>query len=194
MRNITLLLVFAALAATSCSLQLDSQYGLRWEPSVKTAPHEATQKPLQKIEALNVEPLSATIQTNVPNYSIEDFRFENAPPLTENFIDSVPASAPIPGAIPEELQQGTTAPELSAVEPNKTSVNFIEFILALAFFGGFLASLGAMGVIIGLTNWSGAGSTGTILGTLSAGEGLAGVLAMGLVAVLCLVIIKGLIS
>lgn len=34
MRNTNLLLSLAALAATSCSLQLDSQYGLRWDRSV----------------------------------------------------------------------------------------------------------------------------------------------------------------
>lgn len=33
MRHTTLLLTLAALAAISCSLQIDSQYGLRWEPS-----------------------------------------------------------------------------------------------------------------------------------------------------------------
>jgi|GEM_PF-1846951 hypothetical protein len=38
MRHITLLLAFAALAATSCSLQLDSQYGLRWEPKTHAGP------------------------------------------------------------------------------------------------------------------------------------------------------------
>lgn len=37
MKNI--LLYLAALAATSCSLQLDSQYGLRWDPKV-TAPRD----------------------------------------------------------------------------------------------------------------------------------------------------------
>jgi hypothetical protein len=40
MRHTTLLLALAALAATSCSLQLDSQYGLRWDRRV-TVPQRA---------------------------------------------------------------------------------------------------------------------------------------------------------
>jgi hypothetical protein len=40
MKHTTLLLAFAALASTSCSLQLDSQYGLRWDRRV-TVPQRA---------------------------------------------------------------------------------------------------------------------------------------------------------
>ncbi len=40
MRHTTLLLAFAALTVTSCSLQLDSQYGLRWDRRV-TVPQRA---------------------------------------------------------------------------------------------------------------------------------------------------------
>ena len=43
MRHITLLLAFAALAANSCSLQLDSQYGLRWDRSVPAMRHSENQ-------------------------------------------------------------------------------------------------------------------------------------------------------
>jgi len=39
MRHTTLLLALAALAATSCSLQLDSQYGLRWDRRVPVQKH-----------------------------------------------------------------------------------------------------------------------------------------------------------
>lgn len=38
MRHTTLLLALAALATTSCSLQLDSQYGLRWDRRVTVPP------------------------------------------------------------------------------------------------------------------------------------------------------------
>lgn len=57
MRNITLLLAFAALAATSCSLQLDSQYGLRWEPKTRTVPNsERGQKSTSAPEIALAEP------------------------------------------------------------------------------------------------------------------------------------------
>lgn len=39
----TLLLALAALAATSCSLQLDSQYGLRWDRRVPAQRHNETE-------------------------------------------------------------------------------------------------------------------------------------------------------
>lgn len=41
MRNVPLFLL--ALAATSCSLQLDSQYGLRWDRSIPTMKHSENQ-------------------------------------------------------------------------------------------------------------------------------------------------------
>jgi hypothetical protein len=39
MKHHTLFLAIAALAATSCSLQLDSQYGLRWDRRVPVQKH-----------------------------------------------------------------------------------------------------------------------------------------------------------
>ena len=43
MKSTTLLLALAALAATSCSLQLDSQYGLRWDRRVPAQRHNETE-------------------------------------------------------------------------------------------------------------------------------------------------------
>lgn len=57
MRHTTLLLAFAALAFTSCSLQLDSQYGLRWEPKTHTVPNsERGQKSTSAPEIALAEP------------------------------------------------------------------------------------------------------------------------------------------
>ena len=62
MRHTTLLLAFAALAATSCSLQLDSQYGLRWDRSVPAMRHSENQSqeqltdPDRYVELAQVEP------------------------------------------------------------------------------------------------------------------------------------------
>lgn len=50
MRNITLLLALAALAATSCSLQLDSQYGLRWDRRVRVQRHSEAE--FERTEAI----------------------------------------------------------------------------------------------------------------------------------------------
>ena len=43
MKSTALLLALAALAATSCSLQLDSQYGLRWDRRVPAQRHNETE-------------------------------------------------------------------------------------------------------------------------------------------------------
>ena len=57
MRHTTLLLAFAALAFTSCSLQLDSQYGLRWEPKTHAVPNtERSQKSTSAPETALAEP------------------------------------------------------------------------------------------------------------------------------------------
>ena len=72
MRNFTLLLAFAALAATSCSLQLDSQYGLRWDRSVPAMRHSENQSqepftdPDRYVEPAQVEP-STTEFAPTPN-------------------------------------------------------------------------------------------------------------------------------
>ena len=54
MRHTTLLLALAALAATSCSLQFDSQYGLRWDRRVPVQKHsEAEFESTEAIAATN---------------------------------------------------------------------------------------------------------------------------------------------
>ena len=67
----TLLLALVALAATSCSLQLDSQYGLRWDRSIPVQRHhEAEPKHTETIAA------STTVTNesqNTSDWTITDF-------------------------------------------------------------------------------------------------------------------------
>jgi len=74
MRHTTLLLALAALAATSCSLQLDSQYGLRWDRSVPAMRHSEnrSQEPLTDPDRY-VEPVQIDAGTSefAPTYNNE---------------------------------------------------------------------------------------------------------------------------
>ena len=200
MKHTTLLLALAALAATSCSLQLDSQYGLRWEPTpiVRSEPTkgEATVYPAEVPAEVHV-PLDPMIALNPNGFPIQNSQALELDRIHFTAADTLPESAPESDAtpLPLDIESITESPAQEA--PKSDSVGFFEFILALGFFAGFLASLGAMGAIISLTNWSGPGSMagpGNLLGTFSAVEGLLGVIAMGGIALLCLIIIKALIS
>lgn len=200
MKRTTLLLVTVALATTSCSLKLDSQYGLRWEPTpiVRLEPTigEATVYPAE-VPAEVYVPFDPMITANPTGYPIQKSQTRELDRIPFTAADTLPESAPESDAAPQlqDIESITESPAQEA--PKSNSVGFFEFILALGFFSGFLASLGAMGTIIGLTNWSGPGSMagpGNLLGTFSAVEGLFGVIAMGGIALLCLVIIKALIS
>ncbi|MDA0677762.1 MAG: hypothetical protein O3B34_00895 [Bacteroidetes bacterium] len=46
----TLLIALKALAATSCSIQLNSQYGLRWDRSIPAQRHNETES--ERTEAI----------------------------------------------------------------------------------------------------------------------------------------------
>jgi len=61
MRHTTLLLALAALATTSCSLQLDSQYGLRWDLKTHVGPsNERIQKSSAATEKGTPDPVGAS--------------------------------------------------------------------------------------------------------------------------------------
>lgn len=69
MRHTTLLLALAALASTSCSLQLDSQYGLRWDRRV-TVPQRAESD------------FTETQPEVEPELTLEWYATESKPPTT----------------------------------------------------------------------------------------------------------------
>lgn len=78
----TLLLAFAALTVTSCSLQLDSQYGLRWDRSVSAMRHSENQSqeplidPDRYVETAQVEPSTIEFDAMPNNETIEIAQYD----------------------------------------------------------------------------------------------------------------------
>jgi hypothetical protein len=85
MRNTTLLLVLMAIAATSCSLQIDSQYGMRWEQRRPEQRHRRTDfKPIDAQAATSPVALELPASPSWSNAALphrEDSHAANAAPL-----------------------------------------------------------------------------------------------------------------
>lgn len=103
MRHTTLLLAFAALAATSCSLQLDSQYGLRWEPKTHAVPNsERSQKSNTAREVELIQPAAPT-WNSVGTQSTESFQTATPDYLAVEHQESVIVTDPGTEASPSEV-------------------------------------------------------------------------------------------
>ena len=100
MRNTTLLFVFAAIAATSCSLQIDSQYGMRWEERRLEQPHRRTEsQPISAQAATSPVTLELPASPSWSNAELphrEEYHAANAAPLIVLETHYQAFSAPVP--------------------------------------------------------------------------------------------------
>ena len=104
MRNTPLLFVLAAIAATSCSLQIDSQYGMRWEQRRPEQRHRRTEsKPMDALAATSpvaVELPASPSQNEEALPHWEDSHPANAAPLTGVEPHSQAVNVPVPNERP----------------------------------------------------------------------------------------------
>lgn len=167
MRNITLLLAFAALAATSCSLQLDSQYGLRWDRSVPAMRHSENQSqepftdPDQYVETAQVEPSTiefAPTTNNEPNklaqydQMVEVVREEQLP-YTDNSNQNHRPYSVDNVTVATEVQPASTQSETKKADPLTT---LLKALLTLVL-GVFVLILLALAVLVAMIGGGGGG-------------------------------------
>ena len=100
MRNTTLLLVLMAIAATSCSLQIDSQYGMRWEERRLEQPHRRTEsQPISAQAATSPVTLELPASPSWSNAELphrEEYHAANAAPLIFLETHYQAFSSPVP--------------------------------------------------------------------------------------------------
>jgi hypothetical protein len=100
MRNTTLLFVLAAIAATSCSLQIDSQYGMRWEERRLEQRHRRTEsQPIDALAATSpvaVDLPASPLWSNAELPHREEYHAANAAPLIVLETHYQAFSAPVP--------------------------------------------------------------------------------------------------
>ena len=150
MRNTTLLFVFAAIAATSCSLQIDSQYGMRWEQRRPEQRHRRTEsKPMDALAATSpvaVELPASPSQSDAALPHREDSHTANAAPLIGMEPHSQAVNAPVPNERPTARASSVSDEEhrMSSVLENqdKAQKNVLLKIL-----GVLLVALG-IGVLL----------------------------------------------
>lgn len=167
MRNITLLLAFATLAATSCSLQLDSQYGLRWDRSVPAMRHSENQSqepltdPDRYVETAQVEPSTiefAPTPNNEPNklaqydQMVEVAREEQLP-YTDNSNQNHRPYSVDTVTIDSEVQPASTPSETTQADP---FIIFLKALLTLVL-GVFVLVLLALAVLVAMIGGGGGG-------------------------------------
>jgi hypothetical protein len=217
MRHTTLLLALAALAATSCSLQLDSQYGLRWDRRIPTNRNDDFKIPNSNI-SLEREPQVvqyeqhatdnelqvgiSTIETaSYPN-TVLNREYEQAPDplhfvhesLNTNFVDTVKTNSNAPIQAPVQTAQEINGLILNGLIP-------LLKVMGTLILVGVAVYLAFIGIIIALfTDWSdwsfgGGGGGGSGVGSIglpSFGfwDGLFSVLATSFGIWLCIKIIK----
>jgi hypothetical protein len=100
MRNTTLLLVVTTIAATSCSLQIDSQHGMRWEQRRPEQHHRSTDfKPIDAQAAASPVALESPASPSWSNTALpnrEEYHAANAAPLIVLEHHYQAFSAPVP--------------------------------------------------------------------------------------------------
>ena len=100
MRNTALLLVLMAIAATSCSLQIDSQYGMRWEQRRPEQRHRRTDfKPIDAQAATSPVALELPASPSWSNAALphrEDSHAANVAPLIVLETHYQAFNAPVP--------------------------------------------------------------------------------------------------
>jgi len=156
MRQTTLLLAFAALAAASCSLQLDSQYGLRWDRRVtapqraesETSVDRATAEPevAPEFYAADSEPQTEAVQALTATGG-EDF--EAALPFGIQLDDLPEGVAPQVERRLEKLNEQRTATEGQTNKSLARSAGSIVLKIAGVILGVGFMLIGALAFLIG---------------------------------------------
>ena len=158
MRNTTLLFVLAAIAATSCSLQIDSQYGMRWEERRLEQPHRRTEsQPISAQAATSPVTLELPASPSWSNAEWphrEEYHAANAAPL----IIAEPHSQEVNAPTPQERSTARTSAvsddehRMSSVLENqdKAQKNVLLKILGLLLMalGTGLLTFVALGVVV----------------------------------------------
>jgi hypothetical protein len=204
MKHYTLFLAIAALAATSCSLQLDSQYGLRWErriyapqsePIVPSAPEAASANEVASAEVKSA-PMAAM---SAESFTVPTDQRPTYDPLEITESTSIPEAPHTSWATPEPETRSNTDPA-SPIDADgqtiKSKLDGTDIIvlkvlatLILGFVGLVLAFYGL--IILLTTDWTSTrGSDGYILGTVGWPQGILTTLITGSGVWLCISLIK----
>lgn len=167
MRHITLLLAFAALAATSCSLQLDSQYGLRWDRSVPAMRHSENQSqepftdPDRYVEPAQVEPSTIEFAAMPNNETIEIAQYdqmvevarEEPLPYTDYSNQNHRPYSVDTVTVDSEVQPASTQTETKQADP---LIILLKALLTLVL-GVFVLILLALAVLVAMIGGGGGG-------------------------------------
>ena len=160
MRHTTLLLALAALAATSCSLQLDTQYGLRWDRSVPAMRHSENQSqepltdPDRYVETVQIDAGTsefAPTSNNEPNkhalydHMVEVVREEQLPYTDYSNQNHRPYSVDTV-TVDSEVQPASTQSETKKADP---LIIFLKALLTLVL-GVFVLFLLAFVVLLAI--------------------------------------------
>ncbi len=158
MRKTTLLLVFAAIAATSCSLQVDSQYGMRWEQRRPEQRHRRTEtKPIDALAATSPVAVDLPASPSWSNSELphrEEYHAANAAPLiiAEPHSQEVNAPTPQERSTARASSVSDDAQRISPVLENqdKAQRNVLLKILGLLLMalGTGLLTFVALGVVV----------------------------------------------
>ncbi|MEY2971955.1 MAG: hypothetical protein RL738_796, partial [Bacteroidota bacterium] len=203
MQKITTLLAALALT-TSCSLQLDSQYGLRWDRRIYAPQSEHTSAITPEVASANavaaVDVKGATMAPlSAESFTVPTDQLRTYDPLEITESTSIPEAPQTFWAAPESETRPNTNPEspIDAEVPTiKSKLDGTDIIvlkvlatLILGFVGLVLAFYGL--IILLITDWtSTTGSWGYILGTVGWPEGLLTTLITGSGVWLCISLIK----
>ena len=90
MRHTTLLLALAALAATSRSLQLDSQYGLRWDRRIPTNRNDDFKIPNSQVKTVQTHKCTLIEAFGYNRILLFFFALETHIKLTINILFKIP--------------------------------------------------------------------------------------------------------
>ncbi len=207
MRHTTLLLTVAALAAASCSIQLDSQYGLRWDRRVPAQRDDEYVRPTDDYEVNGNRPTQKEVDYTEVNVlslsqSNEEFIQDAEPAVNEQEFHDSPnerIKETVQARLDPDIQKNLTLPQkASDLEPNIGQFILKSFAtIALIGAAGFLLLIGV--IVAAFTDWSGnsngggsgGGGVGIDLGgDIPLGNGLFGVLVTGLGIFFCFKLIK----
>lgn len=187
MRRTTLLFAFAALAATSCSLQLDSQYGLRWNRRLPS-PTQNSEHPFNLEETntneyhdavTEVNPLSstqiATLSASSIDLELNDERYQTD---QIDALEMVLQPSTTKKVVDENFAHYTQ--RIATRETSRDSTQFgPEYYWGfklLVFFAGIIAMIGAILLVIG---WA-ISEYATLYGGILLGVGGLGLIALGI--------------
>lgn len=204
MKHQTLFLAIATLAATSCSVQLDSQYGLRWDRRIYAPHSEPADEPTPEVatanEAASVEVKSAAIALlSAESFTVPTDQLPTYDPLEITESTSIPEAPHTYWAAPVPETHSNTNPE-SPIDADgqtiKSKLDGTDIIvlkvlatLILVFVGLVLAFYGLISLLI--TDWTSTTATdGYFLGTIGWPQGLLTTLITGSGIWLCISLIK----